>query len=61
MTPKEKRDAKNARHKRNEQRRRKRWLDRISLRTSGERYATVADLLNALLGSGLVPERDKQA
>lgn len=29
MTPKEKRDAKNARHKRNEQRRRQRWLDRL--------------------------------
>lgn len=29
MTPKEKRDAKNARHKRNEQRRRERWLERI--------------------------------
>lgn len=60
MTPKEKRDAKNARHKRNEQRRRKRWLERIRSKTSGP-YATVADLLNALLGSGWVPERDKKA
>ena len=53
MTPKEKRDAKNARHKRNEQRRRKRWFERLWLktRTNGP-YATVADLMNALMSSG---------
>lgn len=45
MTPKEKRDAKNARHKRNEQRRRKRWLDRMC----------------RMWCPSLVPDRDKQA
>lgn len=45
MTPKEKRDAKNARHKRNEQRRRERWLEKIC----------------RMWCKAIVPERDKQA